>query len=108
MHTPVQLCIQVCAHYRACLSACNPPVYPQTTQPACRPAAPPILLAPAPPLDPQTLTPQMSENKRRAEELLREAYTLCEALQRRAGAGVLEKLLPKRHKQFAKGIAGRA
>lgn len=50
----------------------------------------------------------MSENKRRAEELLREAYTLCEALQRRAGAGVLEKLLPKRHKQFAKGIAGRA
>jgi MoxR-like ATPase len=50
----------------------------------------------------------MTENRRRAEELLREAYVLSECLQRRCTAGVLEKLLPKRYKQYAKGISGKA
>lgn len=50
----------------------------------------------------QALTPQMTENKRKAEDLLREAYTLAECLQRRCSAAVLEKLLPKRYKQFSK------
>jgi hypothetical protein len=66
----------------------------------------------APPLSPlplpaQALTPQMTENRRRAEELLREAYTLAECLQRRCGAGILERLLPKRYKQYSKGISGK-
>ncbi|GBF89830.1 hypothetical protein Rsub_02534 [Raphidocelis subcapitata] len=56
----------------------------------------------------QSLTPQMTENRRRAEELLREAYVLAECLQRRCSAGVLEKLLPKRYKQYSKGISGKA
>jgi MoxR-like ATPase len=50
----------------------------------------------------------MTENRRRAEELLREAYVLAECLQRRCSAGVLEKLLPKRYKQYSKGISGKA
>lgn len=62
----------------------------------------------APPPRAQSLTPQMTENRRRAEELLREAYVLSECLQRRCTAGVLEKLLPKRYKQYAKGISGKA
>lgn len=52
----------------------------------------------------QALTPQMTENKRRAEELLREAYTLRACLQDGAAPGVLEKLLPKRYKQWQKGV----
>lgn len=46
----------------------------------------------------------MTENKRRAEELLREAYTLRACLQDGAAPGVLEKLLPKRYKQWQKGV----
>jgi hypothetical protein len=90
-----------CCTVRAC--ACHP---------ALPPAHPPAgLTAPAPPrLAPprQALTPQMTENRRRAEELLREAYTLSECLQRRCTAGVLERLLPKRYKQYSKGISGKA
>ncbi len=56
----------------------------------------------------QALTPQMTENKKKAEELLREAYTLAECLRGGTAPGVLEKLLPKRYKQYAKGISGKA
>jgi len=64
------------------------------------------ILKPDPP--PQALTPQLTENKRKAEDLLREAYTLSECLQRRCTATILEKLLPKRYKQYQKGISGKA
>lgn len=50
----------------------------------------------------------MTENKKKAEDLLREAYTLQTCIQQRVGAGVLEKLLPKRFKQYQKGISGKA
>jgi MoxR-like ATPase len=50
----------------------------------------------------------MTENRRKAEDLLREAYILSECLQRRSSAAVLEKLLPKRYKQYSKGISGKA
>lgn len=56
----------------------------------------------------QALTPQLTENRRKAEELLREAYVLSDCLQRRCKAAVLEKLLPKRWKQYTKGISGKA
>eukprot|EP00878_Enallax_costatus_P007732 GHUV01008093.1.p1 GENE.GHUV01008093.1~~GHUV01008093.1.p1 ORF type:complete len:282 (+),score=113.63 GHUV01008093.1:347-1192(+) len=56
----------------------------------------------------QALTPQMTENKRKTEDLLREAYTLQQCLQQRSAAGVLEKLLPKRYKQYQKGISSKA
>lgn len=56
----------------------------------------------------QALTPQMTENKKRAEDLLREALTLQSALDRGVPATVLERLLPKRFKQYTKGISGRA
>lgn len=52
----------------------------------------------------QALTPQITENKRKTEELLREAYTLQTCLQQSSAASVLEKLLPKRYKQYMKGI----
>lgn len=55
----------------------------------------------------QALTPQMTENKKRCEDLLREALLLRAALEGGVGAGVLEKLLPKRYKQYQKGISGR-
>ena len=43
-----------------------------------------------------------------AEDLLREALVLQTALDRGVAAGVLERLLPKRFKQYSKGISGRA
>lgn len=55
----------------------------------------------------QSLTPQITENKRKTEELLREAYTLRTCLSQRVSAGVLEKLLPKRYKQYSKGIGSK-
>lgn len=55
----------------------------------------------------QTLTPQMSENRKRAEDLLREALVLRAALDALGSPGLLERLLPKRYKQFQKGISGR-
>lgn len=42
------------------------------------------------------------------EELLREAYTLAACLSKPTDAKVLEQLLPKRFKQYAKGVAARA
>lgn len=54
----------------------------------------------------QALTPQITENKRKTEELLREAYTLQTCLSQRVSAIILEKLLPKRYKQYMKGIGG--
>jgi hypothetical protein len=38
---------------------------------------------------------------------LREAYTLQQCLTQRSAAGVLEKLLPKRYKQYQKGISSK-
>jgi MoxR-like ATPase len=43
-----------------------------------------------------------------AEDLLREALVLQTALDQSVAAGVLERLLPKRFKQYTKGISGRA
>lgn len=54
----------------------------------------------------QALTPQITENKRKTEDLLREAYTLQSCLKQKIAAGVLEKLLPKRFKQYMKGVGG--
>jgi MoxR-like ATPase len=56
----------------------------------------------------QALTPQMTENRKRAEELLREALVLQQCLQQATAASVLERLLPKRYKQYSKGISGKA
>ncbi|KAL4519632.1 hypothetical protein Ndes2437A_g07814 [Nannochloris sp. 'desiccata'] len=44
----------------------------------------------------QALAPQMVENRKRVEDLLREAMVLKEALGRKVAANTLEKLLPKR------------
>ena len=43
-----------------------------------------------------------------AEDLLREAMLLQAALDQGVPAAVLERLLPKRFKQYQKGISGRA
>jgi MoxR-like ATPase len=56
----------------------------------------------------QHLTPPLTENRRRAEDLLREARVLHACLELPAPAGVLERMLPKRYKQFVKGIAAGA
>jgi hypothetical protein len=42
------------------------------------------------------------------EDLLRETMVMQEALQSNASAGLLEKLLPKRFKQYQRGISSRA
>jgi MoxR-like ATPase len=55
----------------------------------------------------QTLTPQMTENRKKVEDLLREAMVLKAALDQKVSAGVLEKLLPRRFKQYQKGISQR-
>ena len=52
--------------------------------------------------------PQMTENKKRVEELLREALILQAALSNETEPGLLERLLPKRYKQYQKGISSRA
>jgi MoxR-like ATPase len=49
----------------------------------------------------------MVENRKRVEDLLKEAMVLQEALGRKVAASTLEKLLPKRFKQYEKGISGR-
>lgn len=56
----------------------------------------------------QALTPQITENKRKTEDLLREAYTLQTCLAQKVAGSVLEKLLPKRYKQYNKGIGAKA
>ncbi len=55
----------------------------------------------------QALTPQMTENRKRAEELLKEALVLQQCLGQATSASVLERLLPKRYKQYQKGISGK-
>lgn len=55
----------------------------------------------------QALAPQMVENRKRVEDLLKEAMVLKEALERRVAAVTLERLLPRRFKQYQKGISGR-
>ncbi|CAD7700318.1 unnamed protein product, partial [Ostreobium quekettii] len=56
----------------------------------------------------QALTPQMTENKKKLEELYRESYLLKTCLDRATSSSVLERLLPKRYKQYQKGISGKA
>jgi len=55
----------------------------------------------------QALAPALEENKGRAADLLREALVLEGAL-RCGRRGVLERVLPKRAKQYAKGVSDRA
>ena len=55
----------------------------------------------------QALAPQMAENRKRVEDLLREAMLLQETLAQKVTAGTLEKVLPKRFKQYTKGVSGR-
>lgn len=55
----------------------------------------------------QALLPQMEENRRKVEDLMKEAMLLQECVKRKVPAGVLEKILPKRFKQYQKGISGR-
>jgi MoxR-like ATPase len=50
----------------------------------------------------------MAENRKRVEELLREALVLQAALAQRTQPGLLERLLPKRYKQYQKGVSSRA
>lgn len=56
----------------------------------------------------QALTPQLTENRKKAEDLLREGLVLRDCLQRGVSASMLERLLPKRFKQYTKGISGKA
>ncbi|KAG2423358.1 hypothetical protein HXX76_015406 [Chlamydomonas incerta] len=56
----------------------------------------------------QALSPQMTENRKKVEDLLREAHTLAAVLATPgATAPLLERLLPKRFKQYAKGISAK-
>ena len=55
----------------------------------------------------QALGPQMAENRKRVEDLLKEAMLLKESLERKVAATTLERLLPKRFKQYTKGVSGR-
>ena len=54
----------------------------------------------------QALTPQMTENKKKVIDLLKEIVTVGDCLEKRVSSGMLEKLLPKRYKQYKKGISG--
>lgn len=56
----------------------------------------------------QVLSPQMQENQSRAEDLLKEALTVQVALEAAVPGGLLEKLLPRRWKQYQKGVEQRA
>eukprot|EP00210_Caulerpa_lentillifera_P000976 g941.t1 len=53
----------------------------------------------------QALTPQMTENKKKVIDLLRETILVQYCLQEQVSASILEKLLPKRYKQYQKGIS---
>ncbi|KAG2487131.1 hypothetical protein HYH03_014244 [Edaphochlamys debaryana] len=56
----------------------------------------------------QALVPQMTENRKKVEDLLREAQTLAVVLRTPgAAASLLERLLPKRYKQYQKGISAK-
>jgi MoxR-like ATPase len=56
----------------------------------------------------QFLSPQMEENKGKLEEMVKETLILQKALAGNVQGGVLEKLLPKRFKQYQKGVAERS
>eukprot|EP00884_Botryococcus_braunii_P013200 jgi/Botrbrau1/21881/Bobra.0249s0010.1 len=56
----------------------------------------------------QTLSPPLNENLRKCEELLREGLMLKGALEAGIPAPTLEKLLPKRVKQFQRGVEQKA
>jgi MoxR-like ATPase len=56
----------------------------------------------------QFLSPQMEENKSKLEDMVRETLILQRALASNIPGGMLEKLLPKRFKQYQKGVADRA
>ena len=55
----------------------------------------------------QFLAPQMEDNKEKLEDMVKETLVLQKALDKNVPGGVLEKLLPKRFKQYQKGIAER-
>jgi len=55
----------------------------------------------------QFLAPQMEDNKEKLEDMVKETLILEKALSKGVPGGVLEKLLPKRFKQYQKGIAER-
>lgn len=55
----------------------------------------------------QFLSPQMEENQSKLEEMVKETLILQKALAGNVQGGVLEKLLPKRFKQYQKGVAER-
>lgn len=52
----------------------------------------------------QHIAPLMAENKERVAVLLEEALTLEQALLAPCAPSVLESLLPRRHRQYAKGV----
>ncbi|KXZ46611.1 hypothetical protein GPECTOR_42g822 [Gonium pectorale] len=57
----------------------------------------------------QALMPGVTENRKKVEDLLREAQTLAAVLANpSASASLLERLLPRRFKQYAKGVAAKA
>ena len=56
----------------------------------------------------QFLEPQMDENRSKLEDMVKETLVLQKALASKVPGGVLEKMLPKRFKQYQKGIAERA
>lgn len=55
----------------------------------------------------QFLSPQMEDNKEKLEDMVKETLVLQHALTKNIPGGVLEKMLPKRFKQYQKGIAER-
>ena len=55
----------------------------------------------------QFLSPQMEENKGKLEDMVKETLILREALSSNVEGGTIERLLPKRFKQYQKGVAER-
>ena len=55
----------------------------------------------------QFLSPQMEENKGKLEDMVKETLILREALSSKVEGGTIERLLPKRFKQYQKGVAER-
>lgn len=56
----------------------------------------------------QFLSPHAEENKSKLEDMVKETLILQNALANKVEGGILEKLLPKRFKQYQKGIADKA
>lgn len=55
----------------------------------------------------QFLSPQMEENKGKLEDMVKETLILRQALASNVQGGTIERLLPKRFKQYQKGVAER-